>query len=262
MKKILSILLLTSLFFTSCKKDGTTDANAKSNITLHFDNIAGSVDLALNTGSYTNAVGENFTVTAFDYYISNIKLTKIDGTIYVVPQDSSYFLIKESDATTQEVELSNIPVGDYNKVNFTVGIDSTRCTADINKRTGVLDPAAGGLGMYWSWNSGYIFMKLEGTSPASTQTGNKIQYHIGGFGGFTTATINNIKNVSLSFPTVAMVKLAKKPEVHILTDVKKVLSGSTNISIASSPMIMFSAASVNVANNYTSMFTLDHVHND
>ena len=89
------ILCLSIILFTSCKKDGTTDANAKSNITLHFDNIAGSVDLALNTGSYTNAVGENFTVTAFDYYISNIKLTKTDGTIYVVPQDSSYFLIKE-----------------------------------------------------------------------------------------------------------------------------------------------------------------------
>ncbi len=264
MRKILSITLLAAIILSSCKKDEVTDPNAKSDITLEFDNIVGNADLALNTATYTNSVGEAYTISKFDYYISNIKLKKPGGTEYIVPQDNSYFLVKESDATTHKINLSDIPVGEYNQVSFTLGVDSLRCTADISKRTGALDPAAGGTGMYWTWNSGYIFLKMEGTSPVSAMPDQEIFYHIGGFGGMTAPTINNIKTITLDFPAgiIANVKVGKKPDVHLLVDAKKVLDGTTNISIATSPMIMFDGASVNVANNYKNMFTVDHVHND
>lgn len=263
MKKVFAIALSAAVFAASCKKDDTQDPNEKGSIVLHYDNVAGTADLALNSGTYTNAAGQNYTITKFDYYISNIKLKKTDGSEYTIPQDKSYFLVKESDAASQEIELEDIPVGDYSGVSFVVGVDSTRSTADISKRTGVLDPATGGSGMYWTWNSGYIFLKLEGTSPASGMPGNEIMYHIGGFGGLTSATINNIKTINLTFPGVAAtVRTSIKPEVHLLTDAKKVLDGLNNISIATNPMIMFDAISVNVAGNYKNMFTVDHVHND
>lgn len=262
MKKIFALTAIAALFFSSCKKDDTaTDENGS--IMLHFDNVAGTSDLALNTGVYTNATGQNFTVTTFNYYISNIKLKRADGSEYVVPQDKSYFLVKESDAASQEIELNDIPSGDYKGVTFTVGVDSLRSTANISQRTGVLDPGAGGSGMYWDWNSGYIFMKLEGTSPASGMAGNAFMYHIGGFGGMTSATINNIKTVTLNFPSdAATVRSNITPEVHLLTDVKKVMDGPVNISIATTPMIMFAPGSTNVSGNYRSMFIVDHVHND
>jgi len=41
--------------------------------------------------------------------------------------------------------------------------------------------------MFWTWNSGYIFFKLEGNSPVSTQPNGKIEYHIGGFQSPTSA---------------------------------------------------------------------------
>ncbi|MFZ4057994.1 MAG: MbnP family protein [Ferruginibacter sp.] len=264
MKKLLSIVLISTVLFTSCKKSNTTNPNAKSDIAVHFDNIAGSAELALNTTNYTNAVGETFKVTKFDYYISNIRLKKTDGSEYVVPQNESYFLVKESDATMQDLDLSGVPVGDYNAITFTLGVDSLKNCAPLSERTGVLDPAAGGLGMYWVWNSGYIFLKMEGTSPAIAGMSNAFQYHIGGFGGMTAPTINNIKTITLSFPAgnVAFVREGKVPEVHILADALKVLNGSTNISLAASPMVMFNPASVSIANNYQNMFTVDHVHND
>ena len=64
---------------------------------------------------------------------------------------------------------------------------------DVSQRTGVLDPSGAGADMYWTWNSGYIFFKMEGTSPAATGMGNSFMYHIGGFGGYSAPTINNIK---------------------------------------------------------------------
>lgn len=257
MKKSFIVLLL-SVAFISCKKDKVADTSTGT-LELNFDNIAGSADLVLTTGAYTNASSQDMKITKFDYYISNIILKKTDGSTYTVPQDSSYFLVKESDESSQHIELDDIPVGDYNGITFTLGVDSLRCTMDVSKRTGALDPANG---MYWSWNSGYIFLKLEGTSTASAMSGNAFQYHIGGFGGMTSPTINNIKTISLSFPSTGKVRTTNHVEAHILADALKVLDGSTNISIATSPMVMFSAASVDIANNYKNMFIVDHIHND
>lgn len=50
--------------------------------------------------------------------------------------------------------------------------------------------------------------------------------------------------------------------MHILADALKVLNGPVPISIAANPMVMFSPFSVNIADNYKSMFTIDHIHND
>lgn len=56
------------------------------------------------------------------------------------------------------------------------GIDSTLQAAGA--QGGVLDPA---LGMYWTWHSGYIQLKIEGRSPRCTAADKKFQYHLGGF---------------------------------------------------------------------------------
>lgn len=274
MKKVftcISLLFVANIvLLSSCKKDEKEiDPSRKGELALSFENVVGTQTLQLNTQTYTNALGEAFNVSLFNYYISNISLVNSDGSTYTVPQAESYFLVKEELASTKEITLSNIPEGDYKAINFTIGVDSTRCTMPIEDRTGVLDPADGGQGMYWSWNSGYIFMKMEGTSPQAPvdQTTNDqiFNYHIGGFGGHSSATINNIKTVSLSFGgDVAYVREAKAtpPSLHITADVLKVLGGSTNVSFASNPVVMSGAYSVNIANNYQSMFSLEHVHND
>jgi hypothetical protein len=270
---ILFLLSLVVLTFAACKKeDEEFDSNDKGQVVLEFDNIVGGKDLQLNTGSYTNVSGEDFKVTTFNYYISNIILTKEDGSTYVVPQNESYFLIKEADATTHEVTLSNVPAGNYTAASFTIGVDSLKNTADIAQRTGVLDPAAGGQGMYWKWNSGYIFMKLEGTSAVApyddATKSNPFWYHIGGFGGMTSKTINNIKKATVKAgagveaeEAVAKVRKDTKPSFHILVDAAKVFEGPTKLSIKANPIEMFSPYSVNIANNYQNMFSLDHIHN-
>ena len=65
MKRIFIIAVSCSFLFSSCKKDTTPeyDNNVKAALSVEFDNIAGSSDLQLNTGNYTNAAGESFKVT-------------------------------------------------------------------------------------------------------------------------------------------------------------------------------------------------------
>ena len=254
--------IAATALLTSCKKDDANfNATVKGPLSVEFDNIAGSSNLQLSTGMYTNASAENFTVTKLKYYVSNFSLVKTDGSVYTVPQDSSYFLIDESVNEGQLATLQ-VPEGEYKTLSFTLGVDSLRSTMDIARRTGVLDPTADGGDMYWGWNSGYIFFKMEGTSAAAGMGGN-FMYHIGGFGGFTTATLNNLKTITLDLSArgTAKVKANKETNIHLMVDVLKLFNGSTNFSIAAQPMVMFDPFSTTIATNLTTMFRHDHTEN-
>ncbi len=261
-----------SISLSSCEKDSDKepeiDPNKKGMVEIKFDNIAGQDDFALNT-NYTNAVGEAFKVDLLQYYISNISLKAEDGREYIVPQEESYFLIKEHDAATQNIQLSNVPEGNYNEVTFTIGVDSLRNTMSPSQRTGVLDVGVEGAGkeMYWSWNSGYIFFKMEGTStaiePTDTNPNGKFRYHIGGFGGYDTPMFNNIRTVTLSLGRdAAKTREEAMPSVHIVVDILKALEGTTQISLREYPTIMGNPFSLKVSQNYMKAFEYHHVHNE
>ena len=262
MKIILFTIMSAIILFASCKKDSTTVYNkdVKSGLSVEFDNIAGSSDLQLNTGTYTNSSGESFTVTKLKYYVSNFILTNTNGTVYTVPQDSCYFLIDESNEDTHEV-LLHVPEGEYKSVSFNVGIDSLRSTMDISKRTGVLDPAINS-DMYWDANSGYVFFNIEGTSTASP-TGT-FMYHIGGYGGGSVPAINNIKTITLDLTRrgVPQVKAGRNPNLHLMVDVLKLFNGTNTVSIAAHPVVGFEDYSTVVANNITGMFRHDHTEDE
>ena len=124
--------------------------------------------------SYVNELGQTYTVTNFKYYISNIKLTDSSGKVFI--SKDSYYLINEEDSASRHIELMDVPVGAYDKISFDIGIDSIHNCSGA--QSGALDPING---MFWTWNSGYIFLKLEGKSTDSKQPGHTFEYHIGGY---------------------------------------------------------------------------------
>ena len=262
MMSLLAILVLGS----AKKEDHLAIGKELVDLTLQFNNVAGSKDLLLNSGDYTNSSGETLNVSQLQYFVSNVKFTGPNGKVFSVKQDESYFLIQEHEPATQKVKLK-VPPGEYNKVTFVLGVDSLRNTMPIDKRKGVLDPSSSmDNGMYWSWNSGYIFFKMEGTSNAAPEdpTGNRrFRFHIGGFGGYSAPTINNIKSVTLDLSKLGTVKAKKgrNATIYIKADILKTFNGATNLSIAAHPSVMFSEYSVNVANNYSKMFYHDRTVN-
>jgi len=262
----ISVLFFATILVSCDGPQTVVDPNAKGSITIEFDNVVGARDLALNTGTYQNASGESFTVSKLNYFISNIKLLRVDGSSYTVPQDSSYFLVREADAASQEVKLNNVPTGEYSGIQFVVGVDSLRSAMEKSKRKGVLDENTGPTNeeaMYWDWNPGYIFLKLEGTSPAAMAPTGKFYYHIGGFGGLTAKTLNNLRTAKVDFGGKRAIVTDKlTPEVHLMADILKVFDGSTKVSIAKNGMVMFTDYSKFIADNYVNMFNLDHIHAD
>lgn len=261
------ILLASCTFYLlqSCtEKDPTPDPGAYGKLRVGFDNIVGNKNLVLNGFTYQNALGEDFTISKFNYFVSNFKLIKSDGSTHVIPQDSSYFLIREDVRESQTINLNNIPLGDYTGLEFMVGVDSLRSASPIAKRTGVLDAGGdmGGDGMWWSWNSGYVFVKLEGSSPVAAGLG-KFYYHIGLYGGYDKPTVNNTRIVKINFEGhKASVTNTATAEVHLFADVMKIFNGPNKMSIAVNNSIMGGQQQLSqqVANNYSQMFSLGEIH--
>ncbi len=267
LKLLFSVLLSGLLLGASPEKALLSDTRKEMlSVSVVFDNVAGSQNLVLDKKEYSNAAGESFNISQLQYFVSNIKFHSTDGTTYTVNQDNSYFLVQENNPATQVIKLK-IPAGDYDRMIFVLGVDSLRNTLDISKRTGVLDPSSAmDNGMYWGWNSGYIFLKMEGNSPAAPEdpTGNhKFRFHIGGFGGYSAPTINNIKTISLDLTKRGILKMRKerKEKLIVKADVLTLFNGITNLSIAAHPSVMFSEYSVHVANNYSKMFFHDRTEN-
>lgn len=269
MKHISLFSLCAALLFSGCRDEKPQPRFDEGNLaplSIEFDNIVGGENLYLNSGQYRNAWGEAFSISTLRYYISNISLETADGTQYVVPQDSSYFLIKESEPETRFARVQ-VPEGDYTRLTFTLGVDSLRSTLDLDRRRGVLDPGSGmDDGMYWGWNSGYIFFKMEGLSEAAPVDGGgqrKFRYHIGGFGGYSAPTLNNIKVISLDLRPAGIARVRKDGNcnIHLMVDITRIWEGVHQIRIADNPNVMFSDFSSRVADNYAGMFNHDHTEN-
>jgi len=255
---LLLTLAVAAVSLTSCDKkkgDDPKPAATTGEMDIELEHAVGAAALKLNASQtafdYTNGSGEPFNVTTFRYYVSNIRLKRADGTEYVQP--NSYYLVDEAKPATKHLNLKDIPVDDYVGLTFMVGVDAPRNTAGAQE--GALAPSD----MFWSWNSGYIFLKMEGYSPAAP--GNHgLAFHIGGF-----ADPNNaLRTITPVLPTGVkmLVRADHYPEVHLKADVMKMFTGSTTVSFATFAVPhMPGTSAVLVADNYAAgMFKVDHVH--
>jgi hypothetical protein len=199
--------------------------------------------LKLGKTNYQNEAGDTFNISRFQYYLSNFSLTDTDGK--TVKVSSECFLVNEANKDSKVISLANVPVGQYKSISFMVGVDSLlNCTG---AQTGSLDPING---MFWTWNSGYIMMKLEGTSPSSNLPGHMIEFHIGGY------RAPHMTQRWVSLPLDFKVKEAPSIiGINIRADIATLLKG---VNFRQSAGFMTpGAAADKLADSYQHMFSVD-----
>lgn len=192
MKKIVTLLLIT-VSLLGCGNDDQDDANKTSgSVELNFIHAVGSDGLQLGS-TYQNSSSESFTITELKYIISNITLTRKNGTEFIYPVAESYFLINEAQEDSKKIILNDIDPDEYTKITFGFGVDPTKYPIESGTLNFV--PTAEEAGMLWTWSAGYKFIKLEGTfTSASVTTATPFQFHVGSHG----ATLDNYKEIELS----------------------------------------------------------------
>lgn len=189
--KLIPIIMMGILFagVQACKKKESTPPStpvvATGNFDIRFNYVFGPDMKPWQLGQtfVHSKTGDTLNFTMFRYYVSNIKLKKADGTWWVQP--NSYYLLEANSVQASTIEMKSIPAGEYIAMEYTMGVDSEKNV------TGAHDGAlAASNGMYWDWNSGYIMLKAEGTSPNSPNGGFRL--HMGGYlGADNVITVNS-----------------------------------------------------------------------
>jgi hypothetical protein len=240
------VLIATASF--SCKKEKSVESGL-SPVGFRLNLLANGETLKLNT-DYINEFAEDYSVSTFKFYISNISIG--DGAGNSATESESYHLVDASSLSSQQfdAQLGRIT---FNRLRFLVGVDSLRNVSGA--QSGALDPMNG---MFWTWNSGYIMAKLEGTSPYSTDPGQRFQYHIGGFSGAEATQ----RWVTLSFPGDKAYTLTANHPLTISIDVNldKWFRSAHDLPISASPLVMTPGdLSVKYADNYATLFSVTKV---
>lgn len=259
-KNSLILLMLTVLSFSACrKKDLPTPVvtnpapdTPKGSMGFILDNVVGDKDLELNAiFLYTLPNGDQFNVSTYNYYVTNIVLITDKGARYKEPE--SYHLAQASDPASLLFSIPGVPAGTYTAVEFLIGVDSVRNFSGA--QSGALDPEHH---MIWSWSTGYIMAKMEGTSPQSTMSGNMLSFHIAGY----KAPNNVVKKITITLPEPAIVTETKTPHIHLRSDLAAWFTAPGFTGFATMSSIGSEGAAANaVAENYSKMFRVTAVEN-
>lgn len=250
------LVVSVPMVFSGCKKDeenpaGDDHHSGTGSVRINFRQMFGDSLLELGVEAYPTANSDTITINMLKYYVTNFKLTDDEGNVYSVPE--SYFLINAANTVSQTITLSGVPGGHYTNLTFLIGVDSTRNVSGA--QTGALDPANG---MFWTWSTGYIMAKLEGTSDQSTAIGRTVTYHLGGFSGAHSA----LRWVSIPLATQLSITSTGNPLVTVKADASEWFSTPTtlDLSVMNDVTVPGNAADV-IVNNYSDMFSLISVQN-
>ena len=137
---------------------------------LEFSPVWGSEKLEIDK-KYT-LKDDVVSISKLKFYVSDICFKKSGKTIYK-PQEKSFLIDLENKL---KIDFDKNISEDFDEVQFNIGVDSL--TNVSGAMGGDLDPING---MYWSWQSGYINFKVEGTSKKLTPLHKDFQFHVGGY---------------------------------------------------------------------------------
>lgn len=147
-------------------------ATSQHSDTLHFALKIGKESLELHK-EYALS-DDTFRLETVRFYVSNLQLLRNNKTISQC--EGLFFLADAEESSSLDLIIPVTKQSPFDEIIFDLGIDSAVNVAGV--QGGVLDPVNG---MYWSWQSGYIYAKIEGWSPESTARKQEFNYHLGGY---------------------------------------------------------------------------------
>lgn len=217
------------------------------NVNVRFQNKVGDVPLIIDSVNYKNELNQDFTISKFKFYIS---IVRFENTIGTQTAPSTSFLIDQEDSLSLSTNSISIPSGIYSSIEFILGVDSLHNVSGA--QNGALDVVNT---MFWTWNSGYIFMKLEGNSSFSNSPGHFFEYHIGGF----KEPYNAIRKIKLTFDQPVEISKHKLTDILINVNVLEILQHPNSIDFSKNSSIVEPFQSKIVSDNYEDIFSIINI---
>lgn len=190
-RKILFLLIWVPLCFASCHKPA-------GSIQVDFSFAVDGAPLVQNSCCYVNAAGNRYEVTEAQYFVSNIILTRTDGTQTLISSDHGAHYVDADIATTLSwLPTDEIPEGEYKAITFTFGL-----APELNHSYFYTDAPENAMSWPANLGGGYHYMKINGWWIDENGTRKPFNLHTG-IGqqrdeqGETTGFIDNSFSVTL-----------------------------------------------------------------
>jgi hypothetical protein len=142
-------------------------------VSIQFQPFFGVKQLVLADTWYSLKNGDSFQVKTLRFYLTHFRLLHNGKQVWA--ENNSVHLLDVSKPNSLQFTLNILENLQFDQLIFDLGIDSA--TNVSGALGGPLDPTQG---MYWSWQSGYINLKLEGITNRN-KTHDKFEYHLGGY---------------------------------------------------------------------------------
>lgn len=225
-------------------------------LTIHFSFGVGDKPLELSA-TYKNAFAEPFSVEQCKYYISDITVIGDDGKTQRI--FSGAHLVDAADSSTLTLNLTT-DITTIAKIRFKLGVDSETTAGGV--KTGDLDPM---LGMFWTWNTGYVFARLEGQSDSAHAPAHRYTWDIGGY----RTGFNAVREITLPLDgrpgsqgaspgsPGTPAELNARASITIHADIFHWFDGRHPIHLAQTPIChQPGALAMQLADNYSTLFSL------
>ena len=242
------IFTLTVLSFTACKKDTAEEPtpSTEQNLSFHLHSKVGTHEANYDS-TFLTASGRQFTVTDYRMYISNIVLIKNDGS--ELPITGKVLL---TNPETEEYSLGMVPVGNYKGFKFILGLDSTTNHSDPSTYASSDPLSVQTPSIHWSWNSGYIFWKVEGKVDTTVAQNGPVVvdyfYHIG---------MDSFKR-NIDFSTEAFSVVSGQDQlVHLAFNLNEALSNVDMTSELMTHTMDNLPLATKIANNWQAAFSVE-----
>jgi hypothetical protein len=246
MKKTFPLFIFLLFITVACQKEISFEGGATAYIQIRFHPTINGEPLQLNV-PYSNSFGEDFSVSTLKFYAGQIGLVNTSTGSPEMASGDPYFLVDYEKTGSLEIKVPVQP-GTYNELFFQLGIDSARNVSGV--QSGALDPLQG---MFWTWNTGYIFLKMEGNSTQSVEPDGKLEYHIGGFRSPYSA-IREYRAI-LAAPDLWQLENGKVISFDVNYEVDGLFNKSYQLRISDTPVCMTPGElSFNIANNFAESF--------
>ena len=186
-KAIGLIVSIVALFFT---------ANTRADsLGISFHHTFSGKPLILDSLRYETSGNEIFSISRFSYLLSEFELQGMSGNWQAVP-NSIHWIDARKHRT--QILLDSIPEGDFKAIRFNVGLSEAVNHSDPNLYTAKhpLNPSLNNL--HWNWQTGYIFLALEGIYRQSNGQLSGYVYHFANDSQRTKITLTLPKNISVN----------------------------------------------------------------
>lgn len=185
--KLLSFMVLSTLIY-SCKPDEKPIKTGKE-VQIAIEHVVDGIPIEKGKVNYTNASGNEYSITRLEYYLSNFRFITENGEIIV--HDQVYY-ISAFDTNTHTLIINDLPPTDYTKIIYNFGLTPGRNLSNSLPNTNE------NANMFWPemMGGGYHFMKLEGRYRDTTALSG-YAIHL----GTNVCTMEVSKDVSISNKT-------------------------------------------------------------